>query len=335
MKKFKKQKNGKNNLSDRQTLVSEIENESLCMLAHAEQMQKKMAEIYPQLPKAENAEKIQNYAASLKRTTKNLAKACMKIYKAGDELSARSKDMEIQKKWEKRHVAMPANTVIDLYEDGANHFFAKGLSAYKLLLIFFAGSFVGVMVEMLWCLARYGYLESRAGLVYGPFNPLYGAGAVLMTVCLYRFRNHGAWISFFGSMLIGGGVEYFCSWGQEFVFGSRSWDYSDMPFNINGRICLLYTFFWGFLGVFWIKRIYPLLSKWILKLPNRTGKIITWTIVIFFIVDIASSGVAMFRWTQRIERIAPANQFWEFVDERFPDERMERVYANMEFSKEK
>ena len=156
-----------------------------------------------------------------------------------------------------------------------------------------------------------------------------------MTVCLYRFRNHGAWISFFGSMLIGGGVEYFCSWGQEFVFGSRSWDYSDMPFNINGRICLLYTFFWGFLGVFWIKRIYPLLSKWILKLPNRTGKIITWTIVIFFIVDIASSGVAMFRWTQRIERIAPANQFWEFVDERFPDERMERVYANMEFSKEK
>ena len=65
------------------------------------------------------------------------------------------------------------------------------------------------------------------------------------------------------------------------------------------------------------------------------GKIITWMIVIFFIVDIASSGVAMFRWTQRMERIAPANQFWEFVDERFPDERMERVYANMEFSKEK
>ena len=45
---------------------------------------------------------------------------------------------------------------------------------------------------------------------------------------------------FFGGIIVGSVVEYICSLGQEIIFGSRSWDYSHMPFNINGRICLLY-----------------------------------------------------------------------------------------------
>ena len=86
-------------------------------------------------------------------------------------------------------------------------------------------------------------------------------------------------------MIVGSVVEYICSWGQELVFGSRSWDYSQMPFNLNGRICLMYSILWGVLGILWIKNIYPRMAKWILKIPNRAGKIITWVLVIFMVFN--------------------------------------------------
>ncbi len=115
-------------------------------------------------------------------------------------------------------------------------------------------------------------------------------------------------------------------------FHSHSWDYSDMPFNINGRICLLYSCFWGILGVWWIKDLYPRIAKWILKLPNKAGKAATWCVTVFLVVDCAVSLISVLRWSERVRNIPPANSFWELVDERFPDERMERIYANMEFS---
>ena len=198
----------------------------------------------------------------------------------------------------------------------------------------FIGSFFGVIIEMLWCLVSRGYIESRAGLVYGPFNLLYGFGAVVLTVTLYKFRNRGAWISFLGGIIVGSVVEYVCSWGQELVFGTRSWDYSKMPFNINGRICLLYSIFWGILGVLWIKNLYPRMAKLILKIPNRVGKICTWVLLAFFVVNTVMSGIALTRWSQRNAGIPAANTFWQTIDERFPDERMEKVYANMVFSED-
>ena len=51
-----------------------------------------------------------------------------------------------------------------------------------------------------------------------------------------QFRNRGAIWSFLGGFLVGSVVEYGCSWIQEALFGSRSWDYSSMPLNLNGRI---------------------------------------------------------------------------------------------------
>lgn len=267
---------------------------------------------------------------SLKYAGGNLKQAYQRTLAMEDELSARFRDMRKSRdrKWYLPNP--PANGTIDWAEQQTRHF-AQGINLYKLLLVCFVGSFAGVVVESIWCLLRHGYLESRAGLIYGPFNLLYGSGAVALTVALYRFRNRGRWLSFLGGMLVGSVVEYLCSWGQEVLFGSRSWDYSAMPFNLNGRICLLYSCFWGILGVFWIKDIYPRMAKWILKLPNRAGKISTWCVTAFLIFNCIMSLVTVWRWSGRIQGIPPENSFWELIDERFPDERMERVYANMEF----
>lgn len=311
--------------------VSEIEAESLRLLETAKATGKEMAAYYPKMLEEDHSDaETREKSASLKRATGNITKALAQTYSISDELNARRNDLKHQRKKHRLIASAPANAKIDLDESRSAHF-AKGMNLYKLLLICFIGSFLGVVIELLWCLFKNGYLESRSGLVYGPFNLLYGAGAVTLTVCLYRFRNRGSWISFLGGMLVGSVVEYLCSFGQETLFGSRSWDYSEMPFNINGRICLLYSVFWGVLGVFWIKNIYPRMAKWILKIPNRAGKIITWVLTVFFLFNAVMSCLSMYRWSQRVTGAEPSNAFWEWMDERFPDERMERIYANMEF----
>ena len=278
----------------------------------------------------EKKKHIEETIQSLRKSASMLKDMQQKTASLADELSARLIDSEtsINRKWYKLNP--PSNGSIDLVEKEKKHF-AQGLNIYKMFLILIVGSFMGVVVELLWCFAKYGYLESRSGLVYGPFNLVYGAGAMALSAALYRFRNRGKWLSFLGGMAIGSIVEYFCSWFQEMLFGSTSWDYSQHPFNLNGRICLLYSVFWGVLGVLWIKDIYPRMSKWILKLPNRLGKCITWVLVLFMVFNACVSAVSVARWSERIDGLPPEHALDEFLDERFPDERMERIYANMVF----
>ena len=273
---------------------------------------------------------VQDELESLRRTTHTLAQAYQAANNLEDELNARLRDMRTarDRKWYVPNP--PANAAIDLAEAKQDHF-AQGLNLYKILLICAAGSFAGVVVEMLWCILTNGYLESRAGLVYGPFNLLYGAGAVCLTLALYKYRNRGYQWSFLGGFLVGSVLEYVCSWAQEALLGSRSWDYSSLPLNLNGRICFLYSVFWGVLGIFWIKDLYPRMAKYILKIPNRTGRPLTWAFTIFLIFNAVVSCVAVGRWSQRVEGLPPSSGFWEFIDQRFPDDRMERVFANMEF----
>ena len=269
-----------------------------------------------------------------------LEKASAKLKKAqrwsseqADELKTRLKEGKASESKRRILRRAPANSVIDYKETKTNNF-AAGINFYKIALICISGSFAGVVVELLWCLVRNGYLESRAGLVYGPFNLLYGVGAVALTLILYRYRNRSSAFSFFGGIVIGSAVEYLLSWGQETLFGSTSWDYSELPFNINGRICLLYSVFWGILGVLWIKSIYPRVAKIILKIPDKAGKIITWALTVFMIFNAVMSLLSVWRWSERVHNVPATTIADEFFDKRFPDSRMERIFANMEFDSE-
>ena len=201
--------------------VDEIEKSSEEILNATQNYQQQVEKLYSQLPNMEDLDPVEEIAESLKRSAEVLSKAAMQIFKVSDELKTRSKDIQYQRKKRTLIHTPPANATIDMEENASEHF-AKGLGIYKILLICFIGSFAGVVVELLWCFATRGYFESRSGLVYGPFNLLYGAGAVALTLALYKFRNRSAWISFFGGMLVGTVVEYLCSWGQELLFGSRS-----------------------------------------------------------------------------------------------------------------
>ena len=110
---------------------------------------------------------------------------------------------------------------------------------------------------------------SRSSLVWGPFSVVWGMALALCTLLMYRYKDKTAGWLFVAGTLLGGAYEYLCSVLSELVFGAVFWDYSHIPFNLGGRVNLLYCFFWGFAAVAWFKIFFPPLSAWIEKLPKR------------------------------------------------------------------
>ena len=198
----------------------------------------------------------------------------------------------------------------------------------RFFLYWLAYSFAGWVWETGLSVVLRKRFEDR-GMLNGPICPIYGFGGLLVVVLLHDVNNPLS--LFLSSGVLACTLEYASSWAIEKLYHMRFWDYSGKPFNINGRICLLYSLFWGALGIFWIKDIYPFMAKWILKLPNRAGKILTWVLSIFLAVNCLVSAAAVYRWSERLHDEPPKTWIGSVMDARFPNERMERIYANMNF----
>jgi uncharacterized membrane protein len=210
--------------------------------------------------------------------------------------------------------------------------FASGLNFYKQFWIFFIGCFLGVIIETVWCRFRFKKFESRKGLIYGPFNLVYGFGALVMTLftaLLGEINDLGIILC---GAFIGGVYEYICSAFQERAFGSVSWNYKNFPLNINGRINLIYCFFWGILALLWVRGLYPALSCLIELIPDKHGIPLTWFCLVFMVFDSIISACAVYRMSQRLNNVKAASRFWEFIDRHYPDERIRKIYPNMEFN---
>lgn len=209
--------------------------------------------------------------------------------------------------------------------------FARGLNFYKLFWVFFIGCFLGVVVETLFYLVTEFRFTNRTGLLYGPFNLVYGFGALLMTIGLHWLtKKRAVWI-FLGGAVLGGGFEYLCSWVQETLFGTVSWQYRHLPFNLNGRVSLLFCMFWGALALLWLRWFYPMLSNFIEKIPNKVGIPLTWVLVVFMLFNITVSALAVSRQSQRHNGVAASNAVDEYFDEHYPDDYLKRVYPSMQF----
>ena len=204
--------------------------------------------------------------------------------------------------------------------------FAAGCSPYKIVLLFFIGAFLGDITETIFCRITAGYWMSRSSVVWGPFSIVWGLAIALVTLLLYRYKDKSSSWLFMAGTLLGGAYEYLCSVFTEVVFGAVFWDYSKIPFNLGGRINLLYCFFWGFAAVIWFKALYPPISDLIERIPRRPGKVLTWALCVFMAADMIVSSLALMRYNARIEGVPPQNSLQVYLDEHYDDARMQAVY---------
>ncbi|HJC47553.1 MAG TPA: putative ABC transporter permease [Candidatus Lachnoclostridium pullistercoris] len=206
--------------------------------------------------------------------------------------------------------------------------FAQGACFYKIFWLFFIGSFLGDVTETIFCYVTVGKLMSRSSVVWGPFSLVWGIALAAATAMLYRYRDRSDRFLFFAGTFLGGAYEYLCSVATELVFGTVFWDYSAIPFNLGGRINLLYCFFWGIAAVVWIKGLYPVFSRWIEKIPMKAGVCLTWILVVFMTANMAVSALALARYDQRCQGIAAESSWQEYMDEHYGDDVIRRVYPN-------
>ena len=210
--------------------------------------------------------------------------------------------------------------------------FAQGCGFFKLASLFILGAFLGDIVETIFCFLTTGKLMSRSSLVFGQFSIVWGLACALLTWMLYRYRDRSDRFIFVFGTVLGGAYEYICSVFTEIAFGTVFWDYSEIPFNLGGRINLLYCFFWGIAAVVWMKGVYPLLSRWIEKLPARAGNIGCTILVVLLAADMIVSALALARYSERQAGAPEQSAAGQMLDEYFPDEFIENRYENLKLT---
>jgi hypothetical protein len=203
------------------------------------------------------------------------------------------------------------------------------LNFYNLFWTFVVASVVGLFVEEIYHLVLYHVWQDRAGMLFGPFSPIYGVGAVLMTLALNGIRNRNPLLIFVCSALIGGAFEYLVSWFMQFAFGITAWDYTGTFLSIGGRTNGFYMACWGLLGVAWIKVVLPVLFKLIYRVPWNWRYALTAVATALMLVDAAMTLESLNCWYLRESGREPATAVQAFFAEHFDDAYMENRFQTM------
>lgn len=217
------------------------------------------------------------------------------------------------------------------------------LNYFYLFWVFFVCSVLGLILEEVWHMVVVdpGVYQDRAGMLFGPFSPIYGFGAVLMTMALNRFYKKNPLIIFLVSALIGGAFEVFVGWFMQTSFGVVSWSYSHirlfgMPDPIavltGGRTCTPFACMWGLGGLIWIKVLLPRLLKLINMIPWKRRYSATVILTAVMLIDGVMTLQSLDYWYQRVNGTVRNIPVAQFYDKHFDNEYMENRFQSMTMS---
>ena len=221
-----------------------------------------------------------------------------------------------------------------VYELDPEHRGYIPLNFFNLFWIFIVASVIGLCMEMVFCLLVNGVWKDRAGLLWGPFSPIYGFGAVLMTVALNRYWYRNVPFIFVIAGLIGAAFEFFVSWYMETAFGVTAWDYSGAFLSIQGRTDFAHFCAWGMLGVLWIRIILPEVMRIVELIPFRWRAFVTVAALVFMIVNAVMTLLCVDCWSQREAGFPVETEMQQFFAEHYDDAFMEKRFASMHMNAE-
>ena len=170
------------------------------------------------------------------------------------------------------------------------------ISIWRIFAYFIIYSIIGYILETLFGLVTKGVIESRKSFLYGPFCAIYGVGAAVMIIFLKHFDKNKKSL-FIGGVIVGTITEYLVSLFGEIMLQVKWWDYSNLPLNINGRICLLFSVIWGLLALVLMLIVNPIIDKqldWLKqKFTAKIGRTIIGTIIVLIAIDWLVSTIAV------------------------------------------
>ena len=250
---------------------------------------------------------------------------------AGSEEQTKSKTHSKPKlTWEQRREIAKADLEFrDRYLDKLN------LGFYQIVIIFVIGSFLGLIIEEIWMYATAGLTEGRYGLVWGPFSPLYGTGAVILTLVCWPMRQKHAkwWVIFLVSVVLGGLLEQLTGWSMMIFFHAESWSYLHLPDHITQWVAWRFLFFWGLIGLVWCNVLMPTLVYAIGQPTTRRQVIFISLLAVYLVADISMTIICFQRQNMRDAGVPPQNAFEQWVDTNYSDEFIESRFENLTIDK--
>lgn len=203
------------------------------------------------------------------------------------------------------------------------------LNFFNVFWLFAVGCVFGCAVETVYHAVVFGGYQNRASFLYGPFSAIYGFGVVLVSVCLNRMYRSNIVTIFLSSAILGGAFEWVSSWFMEVTVGMKAWDYTGKWLSIGGRTCGQFMFFWGVLGVVWMRLILPALLNCINRIPWQIRYSLTSVCFILLLVDALFTLMAIDCWYMRLAGIHSSSPVVQWIDLHFPNEVMEQRLPTM------
>lgn len=213
----------------------------------------------------------------------------------------------------------------------------KKINIHQLFWYFILFSIIGLIIETLYGRYSMGVWESRKGLLWGPFCPVYGVGAIFLIFLLSHVDQKNYFKLFCYGALIGATVEYVLSYGLEAIYGARFWDYSYTKIHINGRICVSFSISWGILAIILMKWIKPSIDKLIDRINSKIKVSTEIGIFLFLVADAFVTVWAINIYETRAvkqyyqEEMQYSNISWirKIEEEYFTNERMKKTFPNL------
>lgn len=224
-----------------------------------------------------------------------------------------------------------SNEAIDEYLDHLR------LGWYQAVIIFFLGSMAGLLIEEVWMLVSAGLTESRVGLVWGPFSPLYGLGAVLLTWLSFFLRSRGAvgWQVFLVSAVVGGVLEQLAGWSMSTFFDAESWTYLHLPDHTTQWVAWRFLAAWGVLGLVWCRAVMPRLLYQTGTPTTRRQAVFVTLVAVYLVADVAMTLACFDRKAERDAGEPPSNAFEQWVDTNYNDEFISSRFENLKIGGER
>ena len=143
------------------------------------------------------------------------------------------------------------------------------MSIYYSILYFFVYGFLGWCTEVIFAAFKQHRFVNR-GFLNGPICPIYGVGVTLVIACLEAFQSN-LLLLYISSVILVTVLEGVTGWAMDKLFHNKWWDYSKLPFNIGGYVCLLFSLIWGVACVFIVYFVHPLIHQVLSLIPHTAG----------------------------------------------------------------
>lgn len=203
------------------------------------------------------------------------------------------------------------------------------VSFFNLFWIFLIASVLGLAGETVVAAFMDGYVKDRAGLVWGPLSPLYGLGAVCMTLALNDTRGKSPLLVFVIAAVTGGALEFAAGWFWKNAFGIIAWSYIDRPLNFGGFTCVEMMVVWGLAGLAWVKVVIPLVMRVIGLIPARWRRALTVAAAVFLAADVACTLLSFNFWFERLSGAPVETPLQLFFDKHYGNEWMADRFQTM------